>query len=146
MLVGRAGEIDSDDSKEVVQFTNTVNTGKLSVQKTVTGAANANDDEFAFAVTLTGKDGQPLTGSYSYVGSSTVSGIDAPQEGELNLDEEGKGTIRLMHGQKITISGLPVGTVYQVEEMPCDGYSVILPDNTQGTITEKDGEITVVVY
>ena len=142
MLVGRAGEIDSDDSKEVVQFTNTVNTGKLSVQKTVTGAANKPEDTFEFVVKLT-KDGQPLTGSYSYVGSSTVSGIDAPRKGELNLDEGGKGTIRLMHGQKITISGLPVGTVYQVEEMPYDGYSVILPDNTQGTIAEKDGEITV---
>ncbi len=141
MLTGGTGKIDSSDSPVQVQFTNTVNTGKLSIQKTVTGAANANDDEFTFAVTLTGKGGQPLTGSYSY--SSTVSGIDAPQEGELNLDEEGKGTIRLMHGQKITISGLPVGTVYQVDEMPYDGYSVILPDNTQGTIAEKDGEITV---
>ena len=143
MLIGGTGEIVPSDSPVQVLFTNTVNTGKLSIQKTVTGTANANDDEFTFAVTLTGKGGQPLTGSYSYVGSSTVSGIDAPQKGELNLDEEGKGTIRLMHGQKITISGLPVGTVYQVEEMPYDGYKVILPDNTQGTIAEKDGEITV---
>lgn len=141
MLVGGTGIIDSN-SEAAVEFINTVNTGSLSIQKTVIGAVNKPEDTFAFVVKLT-KDDQPLTGSYPYVGSSTESGINAPENKELNLDEEGKGTIRLMHGQKITISDLPVGTVYQVEEMPYDGYKVILPDNTQGTIAEKDGEITV---
>ena len=79
MLVGGKGEI-SFNSEAAVEFINTVNTGSLSIQKRVTGAVNKPEDTFEFVVKLT-KDGQPLTGSYSYVGSSTESGIDAPKDG-----------------------------------------------------------------
>lgn len=147
IVIGGKGSIGGNVDSTVT-FTNKPYTGELEISKEVKSEGelteNNKTDSFKFTVTLTTKDGSPLgEKSYSYTGSAFVENVTPPPGGNLEFDKDGKADITLTHGQKITISGLPVGTVYQVEEMPYDGYSVILPDNTQGTIAEKDGEITV---
>lgn len=106
-------------------FTNTLNTGSLSMEKTVIGAGGDRLKSFVFTVALTGKDNKPLTGTYSYTGIATEEGVNAPAPDVLTLNARGEGQISLKHGQKITISGLPAGTSYKVTEVEAnqDGYT-----------------------
>ncbi len=123
-------------------FTNTLNTGSLSMEKTVTGAGGDRLKSFVFTVALTGKDNKPLTGTYSYTGIATEEGVNAPAPDVLTLNARGEGQISLKHGQKITISGLPAGTSYKVteDEANQDGYTT---EETDGTgIIVKDEEKT----
>lgn len=140
-LIGAAG-IFEQDHVSAVHFTNTVDTGRLSVQKIVTGAAGDPKKDFTFIVKLTRKDGTPLTGSYPYTGSVTEDGAAMPQPGTLTLNDKGEGRITLKHGQKITISELPEGTEYQVTEIEAnqDGYKTTINGGT-GKV-EKDEEAT----
>ena len=136
MLVGGTGTIVENEGS-AIHFINTVDTGSLSIQKTVTGLENRNDDEFTFEVKLTGKDDQPLIGSYSYTKGAVADEAAEPEVRELTL-EEGKGTITLKDGQIVTIPDLPVGTKYAVEEMSHDGYTANSPVNASGIIQKKD--------
>ena len=123
-------------------FTNTLNTGSLSMEKTVIGAGGDRLKSFVFTVALTGKDNKPLTGTYSYTGIATEEGVNAPAPDVLTLNARGEGQISLKHGQKITISGLPAGTSYKVteDEANQDGYTT---EETDGTgIIVKDEEKT----
>ena len=111
-----------------------VETGSLSIKKTVavdesTGASIDEDKAFEFTVTLTDAAGAPLTGEYSYT-------VDGGDEQALDLNNEGKATIELTHGQTATITGLPEGAFYAVTEADYSdgGYTTTVPDNANGTI------------
>lgn len=111
-----------------------VETGSLSIKKTVTvdestGASIDKDKVFEFTVALTGTDGEPLTGEYAYT-------VDGGDEQALDLNNEGKATIELTHGQTATITGLPEGASYAVTEADYSdgGYTTTVPDNANGTI------------
>ena len=103
-------KIDSE-ANDIVEVTNTYNTGTLEITKTVVG--NAPADEFAITVTLTLPNGMTdLPGSVQYVttaGKYTVSG----------------GTVTYTVGATggtLAISGLPVGTKYNVTEAAPPSY------------------------
>lgn len=111
-----------------------VETGSLSIKKTVavdesTGASIDEDKVFEFTVALTGADGEPLTGEYAYT-------VDGGDEQALDLNNEGKATIGLTHGQTATITGLPEGASYAVTEADYSdgGYTTTVPDNANGKI------------
>ena len=139
-VIGSEGVIKKDEGSVVV-FTNTMDTGSLSVQKTVTGAKGDKTKAFTFHIVLRNPDGDALSGSYSYAGAavSGMTDIDVPKAGVLTLDEKGEAVIRLKHGQKIIIEDLPVGTIYQVseEEADKDGYTTKVDgDGTKNGIAE----------
>lgn len=111
-----------------------VETGSLSIKKTVavdesTGASIDKDKVFEFTVALAGTDSEPLTGEYAYT-------VDGGDEQALDLNNEGKATIELTHGQTATITGLPEGASYAVTEADYSdgGYTTTVPDNANGTI------------
>ncbi len=116
-------------------------TGKLTVSKTVIGTAASESERFTFTILLTDNSNTPVSDSYSYTGSS-IEGATAPATGILNFGADGKANIALSHGQSITISGLPVGAKYSVEEKACPGYTVKTLDGATGTI-QKDTESKV---
>lgn len=96
-------------------FTNTRNvsspgTGNLTISKAVVGSDADKEKKFDFIVTLNG-----AAGSYSYTGNGLPSG-------KIKSGD----TISLANGQNITITGLPIGTKYQVTEDKdsAQGYSV----------------------
>ena len=125
-----------------VSFINVVDTGELSVQKTVTGKAGEREKEFTFTIALTYK-GNPLAGTYPYTGSTVAEGVSAPQGGNMTFDARGEARITLKHGQKITVSGLPVDAEYKVTEAEANrgGYTTVVTDSVG--IIVKDEEKTV---
>ena len=99
-------------------------TGSLSITKTVTGEGDP-EKAWTFSVTLKDEAGADLNGSFSYSGSKT---------GTLTSGE----TIRIKHGETVTISGIPAGTQYEVTEAEANqnGYETTA-SGIQGNITEN---------
>lgn len=110
--------------------------GNLAVQKTVAGNAGEIDREWEFTIELKNA-GAPLSGTFHYEDGSIVTGVDQPKDGTLTFDSAGKATIRLKHGQKITIKGIPANVTYTVTEEKDDGYVTTSVDD-KGTIQDNN--------
>ena len=108
--------------------------GNLAVQKTVAGNAGDKGREWEFTIELKNANGTALSGSFPYKGGSIVTDVTPPKDGTLTFDSDGKATIRLKHGQKITIEGIPANVIYTVTEDKADGYETT-PDG--GTTSGK---------
>jgi hypothetical protein len=90
------------------------NGSTLSIGKTVAGDYADPTKAFAFTIWFTEADGTtpaPSGAVFSY----TMTGPGAA-DGTLILDEDGKATFTLTHGQSITITGLPEGAKAKVAE------------------------------
>lgn len=110
--------------------------GKLAVQKTVAGNAGETDREWEFTIELKNA-GAPLSGNFYYEVGSIVTGVDQPKDGTLTFNSDGKATISLKHGQKITIEGIPANVTYTVTEEKDDGYVTTSVDD-KGTIQDNN--------
>lgn len=120
-----------------VAFTNTRAVGSLTVTKTVTGDMGDKSHPFAFSVTLTDANGDPMTGSVTY----TKSGKEGESEqGALTLTDAGVGTFELTDGQSIAFNSLPVGTQYSVTETEADqnGYTTSVQAVPSANVSETD--------
>ena len=84
--------------------------GALTVTKTVEaiGGAEIPDTQFVFDIALTLEDGEDFTGTLR---TTRTSG----ETGRLYFNG-GAASIRLSHGESITLSGIPLGTSYTVTE------------------------------
>lgn len=102
-------------------FNNTTKTGQLSITKAAEGTLSAatKDQQFTFQVTL---GGVPYDGNYT-VGS------------ELRSTSDGRITLKV--GETATISGLPAGSTYQVQEIevPAGWQLKSATGNLSGAIT-----------
>ena len=111
--------------------------GNLAVQKTVAGNAGETGREWKFTIELKNANGTALSGNFHYEGGSIVTGVTPPTGGMLTLGNDGKATISLRHGQKITIKGIPVNATYTVTEDEADGY-VTTSVSEKGTIQDNN--------
>ena len=96
-----------------VAYTNTRDTGDLSVSKTVLGTGAETDRDFTFTLTLTNAAGVTVDNTYNTsAGTLTVT--------------NGTAEFTLRGGETLTIYGLPAGTGYTVTETvpTADGYTV----------------------
>lgn len=93
-------------------------TGSLKVTKAITGDLADEGDEFAFTVTLSG----------------TSAASDVKTYGGVEFTD-GVATITLRGGQSKTISGIPSGTKYAVEETDANGYKLADSSGTTGIIS-----------
>lgn len=84
--------------------------GALTVTKTVEaiGGAEIPDTQFVFDIALTLEDGEDFTGTLR---TTRTSG----ETGRLYFNG-GTASIRLSHGESVTLSGIPLGTSYTVTE------------------------------
>ena len=110
--------------------------GNLAVQKTVAGNAGDKGREWKFTIELRNANGTALSGSFPYKGGS-IEGVDQPKDGTLTFNSDGKATISLKHGQKITIEGIPANVTYTVTEEKDDGYVTTSVDD-KGTIQDNN--------
>ena len=109
------GEIEANKTATAA-FTNTKSVyQRLTVEKTVEGADGDKEKAWEFTIELKNADGMALNGNFPYKGGS-IEGVDQPPDDTLTFDSAGKATIRLKHGQKITIEGIPVNATYTVTE------------------------------
>lgn len=98
--------------------------GDLTIEKKVKGENAPKDREFTFDITLTDANGNPVNGTY---GKVTFT--------------DGKATITLKAGEKITMTGIPETYKYTVSEHPSDGFVTTVPGNATGTV--GNGHVTV---
>ncbi len=108
--------------------------GSLAISKTVSTADPMLDpaaEEFEFTITL----GNAAAATYN----ATRTGKTATEA--VAFDATGKATVKLKNGETLTITGLPAGVTYKVEEALPAGFAVIYSDNdgapadAQGTVT-----------
>lgn len=123
-------------------ITNTLEDSSLTISKVVSGNAGDQDKEFTFKIILTDRDGNVLEDEFFYTGS---------KEGVIKSG----GTVKLKHGESITINGLPVEVNYEVTELEAnsDRYETT-SINDKGTIdfdenkvvftnTKNEGSLTI---
>ena len=99
--------------------------GSLCVKKTVTGSGGEKEREFRFRVRL-GADGEfPVT--YSSGAAGTI---------------KSEGILVLRHGESATVSMLPAGTRYEVEEVEADseGYRTTVSGGKGNIEAKKTAE------
>lgn len=111
-------------------LTNNYVTSNLTFRKEVTGNQASKDKYFKFTVNLTaGINGDKVSCNLANADATTKANaatLDSYElktnPTELTFDEHGSasGTFYLMHGQEITIEGLPVDVSYTVTEEPED--------------------------
>lgn len=96
----------------------------LTITKTLHGAnVNQSNQEFIFMVNL------PEGNRYYYEGSA-IEGVEPPASGTIANGE----TIRLKHGQSITITGLPEDAEYSVMELTAEGYQTSSENPQSGAL------------
>ena len=103
--------------------------GSLKLTKTVSADSELTDDDkakyFAFDIILTDENGDLLSGNKKYGGTSFV---------------DGRYRTALKHGESVTITEIPEGYHYSIEEIQTEGY-IPDPDNdTEGVIPADDVE------
>lgn len=123
--------VNNHSEVETNTTTTTTEKGSLTISKTVEVPEGFEIDTakaFTFTVSLADKNGNALTGAYSYTGSSTGTIADG-------------GTITLKHGESVTIAGLPAGAAYSITETAEAGYTAGQA-TIEGTISEGDEPAT----
>ena len=110
----RAG--DTTAAYATAEFTNNIETGSLTVSKTVQGSAEDKTLSFNFTVTLTDDDWKKLSGVY----------------GDMTFTD-GVATFTLANGEHKTASGLPVGAQYTVVEETVNGFVTTIGETTTAT-------------
>lgn len=97
----------------------------VTVSKEVNGTYADRTKDFLFTIYFSNSGGVPLAEGtvFLYTGgtkSSLDAEADAPADGMLTLDAEGKATFMLKHGQQISIVAVPQSTVRVVESADTD--------------------------
>lgn len=113
-------------------FDNTI-TGGLTLEKLVDGGTEAQNQEFTFTITLDpGTTGIPLPTEYPASTGET-----------LPLNESNQIVLTLKHGERVTISGIPVGVSWKIEETGAEGFTVETSvGDVTGTGTVTEGSVT----
>lgn len=114
-------KIPASDPVNITQtFTNTVKTGSLTISKELNG--NMDEDSahsYGFEITFSKVFGGSSS-EKTYEGSYTL----IAEDGTKTTETATTGIIILKPNQKATISGIPVGTTYQIKEVNADGSAV----------------------
>ena len=123
--------------------------GVITVKKTVDSNVPADKDkEFKFKVTVLipidpnpDPSGPPNAKSANAVKAPAVRGANKTATKDAFVEENDIWTLRftLKGGDMMTISDLPVGFTYRVEELDADGYTVTVNNETT---TSKDVGLT----
>lgn len=112
----------SDSSAMTVNFTNYVTTDKIKISKELTGSAKINSDHFTFVVKLSN-----IFGDSSYADKQEYEGLtyDVYDKTDNTLKTTrtyGKAGVSITANEYAIITGVPVGTSYEVYEKTRSGY------------------------
>ena len=111
--------------------------GKLAISKMVKNDSStlyAVDAKQMFTFTVTLKNGTtPVAGTYKCI-------LPDGSTGTVTFNNEGVATVKLQHGQTITIEGITNGMSYKVEEAPVAGFTTTATVNDE-SVTSAEGNI-----
>ncbi len=111
----------------------------LTIRKKVEGETAEPKREWTFKIELIPPENAEFFDSYKYIGNSYIEGVEKAEDGTLKLIQNNEGnyeaTIKLKHGQEITIKDIPKDTRYKVteEEANIEDY--------QTTYTNEKGKL-----
>ena len=136
----------ADAKEKLDEFTNEYGLGTLTVNKTVTGNLADQDKLFTIKVTLEAEEGLNVNSDITVFGGSDTSNAQTIEGAWTGSKEI---TIKLKHGETVTIADIPAGISYTVEE---DASHLIkgdapTPEELNGeegykvTYTDETGEI-----
>ncbi|PWM20406.1 MAG: hypothetical protein DBX97_03590 [Collinsella tanakaei] len=117
---------DQSTEAKVAGFTNTYTTTSLTVTKDVEGRFGDKKKQFSFEITLTDPN---HADSFDHITSVTST---KGSEGAKDVKFEngvGKVLVTLADTESVTITGLPVGTTYEIVESNNAGYDVSYSSN-----------------
>lgn len=128
-------------------FDNVYSAGTLNIGKTVAGTLGDKSKYFEFTVTLTGETGKTNSSTI------TTNGATLSYRGENDTTNPTTVTIGeaakfyLKHGETFTISNIPYGVTYTVEETSVTGYTattnVVDESGTTGKIDSSSETYTI---
>lgn len=112
----------SDSSAMTVNFTNYVTTDKIKISKDLTDPSKINSDHFTFVVKLSN-----IFGDSSYADKQEYEGLtyDVYDKKDNTLKTTrtyGKSGVSITANEYAIITGVPVGTSYEVYEKTRSGY------------------------
>lgn len=112
----------SDSSAMTVNFTNYVTTDKIKISKDLTDPSKINSDHFTFVVKLSN-----VFGDSSYADKQEYEGLtydvyDKEHNTLKTTRTYGKSGVSITANEYAIISGVPVGTSYEVYEKTRSGY------------------------
>lgn len=130
-----SGKITVDGAKADV--INALGTGKLTVEKSVTGDDVTAEDlvkQFSFTAAFY-IDGTPITDPLSY----TKDGVEH--------EFTNGGSFTLANGESVTITGIPDGSTFEITETQEEGFepAIMNPADGKGEITAEAADVTVTV-
>ena len=121
------------DGVKTAEFTNNIDTGDLSLTKTVSGKTDTTT-QFEFEIQLTLPEGVTRASAYpaKHTGDNSVNSVAVSDEGKIT-------GIKLKHDEKLTINDLPAGTSYVITEIGTyTGFTQGEKTNLTGTILAKE--------
>lgn len=115
-------EDKSESSAMTVNFTNYVTTDKIKISKELTDSTKVNNDHFTFVVKLSN-----IFGDSSYVDKQeyeelTYDVYDKTTNDKKTTRTYGKSGVSITANEYAIITGVPVGTSYEVYEKTRSGY------------------------
>lgn len=113
----------SDSSAMTVNFTNYVTTDKIKISKDLTDSSKINSDHFTFVVKLSN-----IFGDSSYADKQEYEGLtydvyDKKNNALKTTRTYGKSGVSITANEYAIITGVPVGTSYEVYEKTRSGYN-----------------------
>ena len=123
-----------------IKFTNSIKTSDLSITKELSKGSVTNDT-FKFKVIFKKIFGS-TTEDINYNGKYTITSSNGSSEKNATL-EDGSYVIGIKAGETAQITGIPVGTEYEIQEISQEGYEVesIKVDSTFKEVHTKEETI-----
>lgn len=119
----RSDADDNDEQAEIATFDNTMKTGTLHVEKSMSGISDEMKDfEFEFDLSLVGDNGEAY---------EPISWLRS--DGDSSSESYSDHVIYLSAGQSIDIE-IPSGVAYRVSERSVDKIVLLSSEGTEGTI------------
>lgn len=123
-------------------FTNEYSAGKLEIKKTVSGNGGDQSKYFDFTVTLVAPSGDTVGADIAISGGTNP---DNPASIEKGWTGTKTVTLKLKHGETVSLSNIPYGVTYTVDEADYsgDGYSTSGEVTTATAISAATATVTV---
>jgi len=114
----------------------------LTLSHSVSGPYSDSSKEFVYTVYFTDRDDEPLASGteLNYLGSSLPhTSTTAPADGILKLDDEGSATIKLKHGQAITVQDIMQSYKVRIVMEEDTNYATAFFDDALSDPAPEDG-------